>query len=55
MESLDPTSVKNRLKDYEQMLQYYTLMRMKDKMKDFKVESKEWWQRTILQRRWKRI
>ncbi len=26
------------------MLQYYTLMRMKNKMKDSKAESKEWWE-----------
>jgi len=26
------------------MLWYYTLMRIKNKMKDFKVESKEWWE-----------
>ncbi len=26
------------------MLQYYTLMRTKNKMKDFKVKSKEWWE-----------
>jgi hypothetical protein len=30
------------LKDYEQMLQY-TLMRTKNKMKDFEVEYK-WWE-----------
>jgi hypothetical protein len=42
--SLEPANVKKRLEDYEQMLQYYTLMRMKNKMKDSEVESKEWWQ-----------
>ncbi len=26
------------------MLQYYTLMRMKKKLKDFEAESKEWWE-----------
>ncbi len=36
--SLDPTGLKQRLEDYEQMLQYYTLM------KDYEVESKEWWE-----------
>ncbi len=41
---MDPIGVKKRLEDYEQMLQYYTLMRTKDKMKDFKTESKEWWE-----------
>ncbi len=36
--------MKKRLEDYEQMLQYYTLMRTNNKMKDFDVESKEWWE-----------
>jgi hypothetical protein len=36
--SLNLAGVKNKLKDYEQMLQYYTL-----KMKDSKVELEEWW------------
>jgi len=40
--SLDPTSVNKRLEDYEQMLQYYTLMRTKNKMKDSDVEYEEW-------------
>ncbi len=26
------------------MLQYYTLVRMKNKMKDSKLESEEWWE-----------
>ncbi len=42
--SLDPTSIKKRLQDYEQMLHYYTLMRMKNKMKDSKAEPEEWWE-----------
>ncbi len=29
---------------YEHMLQYYTLMRMKNKMKDSKAKSEEWWE-----------
>ncbi len=41
--SLDPGGIKKKLKDYEQML-YYTLMRMENKRKDSKVESKEWWE-----------
>ncbi len=41
---MNPYGVKKKLEDYEQMLQDYTLMRTKDKMKDFKVESKEWWE-----------
>jgi hypothetical protein len=37
-----------RLEDYDQMLQYYILMRIKSKMKDFDAKSndaksKEWW------------
>jgi hypothetical protein len=43
---LDLTDIKKRLKDYEEMLQYYTLMRTKNKMKDFEVESEEWWEVT---------
>jgi hypothetical protein len=35
--SLNLINVKKKLKDYEQMLQYYTLMRTKNKMKDSKV------------------
>ncbi len=42
--SLDPTSVKKKLKDYEHMLQYYTLMRMKNKIKDFEEKYEEWWE-----------
>jgi hypothetical protein len=42
--SLDLDGVKKRLEDYEQMLQYYTLMRIKNKMKDFDAESKERWE-----------
>jgi hypothetical protein len=36
--SLDLVSVKKKLEDYEQLLQDYTLMRTKNKMKDFEVE-----------------
>jgi hypothetical protein len=42
--SLDLYGVKKQLEDYEQMLQYYTLMRIKNKMKNFDAESKEWWE-----------
>ncbi len=41
--SLDLVAIKKRLEDYEQMLKYYTLMKMKNKM-DFEVESKEQWE-----------
>jgi hypothetical protein len=44
MKSLDPAGVKKRLKDYEHMLQYYILMKTKNKMKDYEVESEEWWE-----------
>ncbi len=40
--NLDPTSIKKRLEDYEQMLQYCTLKRAKNKMKDSEVEFEEW-------------
>jgi len=36
--------VKKRLKDYEQMLEYYTMMRTNNKMKDFKTKFEEWWE-----------
>jgi len=41
---LDSTNVKKKLKDYEQLLYNYTLMRTKNKMKDSNAESKEWWE-----------
>jgi hypothetical protein len=39
-----PIGIKKRLEDYEQMLQYYSLMRMKNKMKDFDIKFEEWWE-----------
>ncbi len=42
--SLNPTDVKKRLEDYEQMFQYYTLMRTKNKNKDYEVDYEEWWE-----------
>jgi hypothetical protein len=42
--SLDLVGVKKKLEDYEQLLQDYTLMRMKNKMKDFEAKSEEWWE-----------
>jgi hypothetical protein len=44
--SLNPVDVKKILGDYEHMLQYYTLMRMKNKMKDFEIEFEKWWEVT---------
>jgi len=41
--SLDLASMKKKQKDYEKM-QYYTLMRMKNKTKDSEAESEEWWE-----------
>ncbi len=43
---MDLVIVKNRLENYEQMLEYYALMRTKNKMKDFDAKSKEWWEVT---------
>ncbi len=40
---MGPIVVKKRLEDYEQMLQYYFWMKMKNKMKDSEVEFEEWW------------
>ncbi len=42
--SLDLVCVKKRLEDYDHMLQYYTLMNTKSKMKDSNAESQEWWE-----------
>ncbi len=42
--NLDPTSIKKRLGDYEHMMQYYTMMKTKNKMKDCKVEFEKWWE-----------
>jgi hypothetical protein len=42
--NLNPNDVKKRLEDYEQMLQYHTLMRMKNKMKISKAKFEEWWE-----------
>ncbi len=42
--NLDLADIKKRLKDYEQMLEYCALMRMKNKMKDSKAKSKECWE-----------
>jgi len=42
--SLYLANVKKKLEDYEHLLQDYTLMRTKKKMKDFEVESEEWWE-----------
>jgi hypothetical protein len=39
---LDPICVKKRLENYDQMLQYYTLMRTKNKMKEFDTKSEDW-------------
>ncbi len=36
--------MKKRLEDYEQMLQYYILMRTKNKMNDSNIEFEEWWE-----------
>jgi hypothetical protein len=41
---MDPVGVKKRLENYEQMWEYYTLMKTKNKMKDFEVEFEEWWE-----------
>ncbi len=42
--NLDLIGVKKRLENYEQMLQYYTLMKTTNKMKDSEAKSKEWWE-----------
>ncbi len=42
--TLNLTSVKKRLEDYEQMLQYYIIMRTNNKIKDFEVKLEEWWE-----------
>jgi hypothetical protein len=42
--SLNPIGVKKWLEDYEQMLQYYILMKTKNKMKGSNVNFEEWWE-----------
>ncbi len=44
--SLDLAGIKKRLQDYERMLQYYTLIWTKNKMKDAKAKYEEWWEVT---------
>jgi len=41
---LDLIGIKKKLEDYEQMLQYYSMMRTKNKMKDFDIKFEEWWE-----------
>ncbi len=36
--------MKERLEDYDHMLQYYILMRTKNKMEDSDAKFKEWWE-----------
>jgi hypothetical protein len=44
MNSLDLVDVKKRLEGYEQMLQYYILTKINNKMKDSNSKSKERWE-----------
>jgi hypothetical protein len=41
---LGPTDVKKKIENYEQMLQYYTMMKTKNKMKNSKVKFEKWWE-----------
>ncbi len=41
---MDLIGIKKKLEDYEQMLQYYSMMRTKNKMKDFDIKFEEWWE-----------
>jgi hypothetical protein len=42
--NLGPIGVKKRIEDYEQMLQYYTLMTTNNKMKNSKAKFEKWWE-----------
>ncbi len=41
---LDPTYVKNKLKEYNELLQYYSILHTKEQMDDSNVELDEWWE-----------
>jgi hypothetical protein len=42
--SLDHVYVRKKLEGYEQMLQYYILMRTNNNMKDSDTKYREWWE-----------
>ncbi len=54
---MDPVGVKKRLEDYKQMLQYYTIMKTNNKMKDSKAKFEEWWDvaEEYFTRRWRKF
>ncbi len=41
---LDPTYVKNRLEEYDDLVQYYSILHTKQQMDDANVELDEWWE-----------
>ncbi len=40
---LDPTYVKNKLEEYDDLVQYYSILCTKQQMNDANVEPDEWW------------
>jgi hypothetical protein len=41
---LDLTNVKNRLEEYDDLVQYYSILHTKQWMNDANVELDEWWE-----------
>ncbi len=40
---LDPTYVKNKSEEYDDLVQYYSILCTKQQMNDANVEPDEWW------------
>jgi hypothetical protein len=41
---LDHVYVNNRLEEYDDLVQYYTILHIKQYMEDYNVELDEWWE-----------
>jgi predicted translin family RNA/ssDNA-binding protein len=41
---LDPSYVNNRLEEYNELIQYYSILCTKQQMDDSNVELDEWWE-----------
>jgi hypothetical protein len=41
---MDPQYVNNRLKEYDELAQYYTILHTKHQMEDSKTKLYEWWE-----------
>jgi hypothetical protein len=40
---LDPTYVNNKLEEYDDLVQYYSILHTKQQMDDVNAELDEWW------------